>query len=90
MEPPKPVDPPDPLTRPLASLRWHWGSAYDIRNPLPRVWIAERRDTRDALRADSPVALRDLIVADYTARPVPRDASPARRPPLRRPGLRPL
>ena len=86
-DPPEPADPPDPLMRPLANLRWHWGSAYDIRNPLPHVWVAERRDNRAALRADSPLARRDAIVADYTVRPVPRGAVPAdARPPRVQPG----
>jgi hypothetical protein len=76
---------PDPISDPLGSLRWHWGEAYDIRNPAARVWTAERRDTHAILRADTPSALRDCIIADYTARPVPRDptrpaqsASPSR------------
>jgi hypothetical protein len=41
----------------------------------PRLgkWTAERQDTHETLRADSAEELRDKIVADYTARPVPRD-----------------
>ncbi len=58
---------------PLAELRHHWGSAYMINCIVLGQWTAQRRDTYETLRADSPVALRDLIVADYTARPVPRD-----------------
>lgn len=61
---------PDPTT-PLAVLKWHWGSAYDIWHFGTR-WIAQRRDDRSTLRADSPEELRNLIIADYTARPVPR------------------
>ena len=56
----------------LADLRWHWGSAYIISRPEPDVWVAQRRDTRETLRADGPEALRHMIVADYSARPVPR------------------
>jgi hypothetical protein len=64
---------PDPLTDPLGSLRWHWGEAYDIHNPRPRVWTAERRDTHAVLRTDTPAALRVAIISDYTRQPVPRD-----------------
>ena len=69
IDPPEPTDPPDSLMRPLARLRWHWGSAYDIRNPLPYVWIAERRDNRAALWADTSTAPHDAIRADYIERP---------------------
>jgi hypothetical protein len=54
----------------LDALRWHWGEAYVICNPGPEVWLAERRDTRETLKADTPMGLRDAIIADYTARPV--------------------
>ena len=61
----------------LDSLRWNWGEAYRVSFFEPDVWIAQRRDTNDTLRADSPLGLRDAIVADYTARPVSRASSPA-------------
>ena len=61
---------------PLGALRWHWGSAYVINCAALGEWIAQRRDDRATLRADSPEALRDPIVADYTARPVSRDTAP--------------
>lgn len=57
---------------PLDKLRWHWGSAYLIEYLGDYRWIAQRRDNRATLRADSPEGLRDLIIADYSARPVPR------------------
>jgi hypothetical protein len=57
---------------PLAELRHHWGSAYAICHPGPDVWVAQRRDDRQALRAASPEALREQIRADHAARPVPR------------------
>jgi len=57
---------------PLAALVWHWGDAYVIGHPEPGVWTAVRRDTRGTLRAGGPEALRDAIIADYTAVPVPR------------------
>jgi hypothetical protein len=69
----EPTDPPDPITDPLRSLRWHWGSAYVITNPRPGIWLAHRRDTYDTLRAETPPALRDAIRADYIRRRVPRD-----------------
>jgi len=56
---------------PLARLQFHWGEAYEIWHQ-GLTWVAQRRDNRATLRADSPEALRDLIIADYTARPVPR------------------
>ena len=58
---------------PLDALRWHWGSAYIINCPGAGRWIAERRDTHETLRADTPLGLRDKIIADYTANPVRRD-----------------
>jgi hypothetical protein len=61
---------------PLAALRWHWGEAYEISHPERDVWVAQRLDTRETVRAVSAEGLRDAIAADYGARPVPR-------PPLR-------
>jgi hypothetical protein len=58
-------------TTPLEDLRWHWGEAYRI-DHYGLVWIAPRRDDRSTLRADSPEELRQAMIADYTARPVPR------------------
>jgi hypothetical protein len=58
---------------PLEELRWHWGSAYVIWYAIERdVWLAERRDDHETLRASSAGGLRDTIAADYAARPVPR------------------
>ncbi|HLN69092.1 MAG TPA: hypothetical protein VK280_17720 [Streptosporangiaceae bacterium] len=65
---------------PLDALRWHWGDAYLISFFEPDQWVAQRRDNRETLRSDSPVDLRDLIYADYTARPVSRDVAGAERP----------
>ncbi len=56
---------------PLGDLRWHWGSAYMI-SGIIGAWRAERRDDGRVLAADDPEKLHDAIVADYTARPVPR------------------
>ena len=66
--------------RALASLRWHWGSAYVISRLAPDTWIAQRRDDRQTLRADSPEILLDRIRADYAAHPVSRRIAGADRP----------
>lgn len=58
--------------RDMNDLLWHWGSAYVISHPCPDVWLAQRRDNRDTIRAGTPGELRDRIAADYIARPVPR------------------
>jgi len=60
------------ITTPLGDLRWHWGDAYLISGAIGG-WRAERRDNGRVLKADDPVKLRQVIVADYTARPVARD-----------------
>ncbi len=58
----------------LDELRWHWGEAYGINylGSAARGWIAQRRDDGAMLRAETAAELREAIVADYTARPVPR------------------
>ena len=61
--------------RELDDLRWHWGEAYIFMNPRPDLWLAERRDDRSTLRADSPESLLDKIRADYLAHPVSRRTS---------------
>jgi hypothetical protein len=65
---------------PLDELRWHWGGAYLISFYEPDNWVAQRRDNRDTLRAESPADLRDLIVADYSANPVSRSVAAADQP----------
>jgi hypothetical protein len=62
-----------------AMLHQDWGSAYRItRTPgTARPYQAERRDDRAiVLTAADPDRLRDLIRADYLARPVPREVAP--------------
>jgi hypothetical protein len=61
---------------PLDALRWHWGEPYLISFFEPDNWVAQRRDNREMLRADNPLDLRDLIVADYRANPVSRQVAP--------------
>lgn len=56
---------------PLGDLRWHWGAAYVI-SGIIGTWRAERRDDGRTVTADDPEKLRRAIIADYTARPVPR------------------
>ena len=66
---------------PLGDLRHHWGSAYLI-HYLQQAgkWVAQRRDSRATMSADTAAGLRALIVADYDARPVPREAAPGGEP----------
>jgi hypothetical protein len=62
-----------------AMLCQDWGSAYRItRTPgTAHPYQAERRDDRAVvLAAADPGALRNLIRADYLARPVPREVAP--------------
>ncbi len=56
----------------LRDLQWHWGETYQITGSGDR-WLARRPDNGRLLVAAAPQELRDLIVADYTAQPVPRD-----------------
>jgi hypothetical protein len=56
-------------------LRWHWGEAYRIHFFEPDRWMAQRRDTWESLTAESPLNLRDAIVADYRNKPVGRFVS---------------
>jgi hypothetical protein len=59
----------------LADLDFHWGGAYDVAAGAGG-WMARRRDDGRPLVAGSPDELRALILADYSARPVPRDLRP--------------
>jgi len=45
---------------------------YPLASPDQDQWVATRRDTHDALTAESADELREKIRADYHARPVPR------------------
>ena len=56
----------------LRHLSWTWGAAYEITGN-GQHWLAQRRDNGRTLAARGPDALRELIVADYAARPVPDD-----------------
>jgi len=58
--------------QPLSALRWHWGEAYIINCHGLGRWTAERRDTHETLRDQTPLGLRAKIIADYSARRVSR------------------
>jgi hypothetical protein len=56
----------------LHDLDHHWGEAYDL--AVTRAgWVAKRLDNCRALVGESADGLRDLIVADHGAEPVPHD-----------------
>jgi hypothetical protein len=62
----------------LAHLRYHWGGddgAY-VFSRRGRQWVAVRRDNGREVTAESGRELRDAVMADYTAEPVPRDTVP--------------
>lgn len=59
------------ILTPLGDLCWHWGGAYVITGIIG-AWRAERRDDGRVLTANDPEKLRRAIIADYTAKPVPR------------------
>lgn len=63
---------------PLAGLRYHWGEAYEFSyRVLGRRTLvtARRRDGQGGVLADPLTeGLRLRVIADYTARPVPRSA----------------
>ncbi len=57
----------------LSELKFHWGSAYHLA-VVGGLCTARRKDGRGTtLTSPVPAGLRLLIVADYTAMPVPRD-----------------
>jgi hypothetical protein len=64
----------DDWTEPLEYLRFHWDTAYAISCLGAGRWLAQRRDNRQTLRADTPYGLRDLIIQDYQAQPVAYDS----------------
>ena len=57
----------------LDSLRFHWGTAYEIGYRLGQ-YRAVRRDDGSVVRADSADELLAAIREDYAVRPAPRDA----------------
>jgi hypothetical protein len=58
----------------LDELGWYWGEVYDL--AITRSgWVAKRLDNGRALVAGGPNELRELIIADYAAEPVSREAA---------------
>jgi hypothetical protein len=58
----------------LVELRYHWGEAYDIAWSRG-MFRATRLDNRAAVNATTAAGLWEAIRDDYTAKPVPRDAT---------------
>lgn len=56
--------------RDLADLRWHWDGAYEI--AWDGRFRARRRDGLGTLDTSTALELREHILHDYLARPVPR------------------
>jgi hypothetical protein len=53
------------------ALSWNWGDAYFI--SWSEGWfIAQRRDDRSTFRRRTAEDLRDALLNDYSARPMPR------------------
>lgn len=66
---------------PVGSLIWNWGDAYDIREMGDGSITAERLDDGTVLTAGTAAGARQVLRADYNARPVPRQAATAGAPP---------
>ncbi|HTR90360.1 MAG TPA: hypothetical protein VMI73_01310 [Trebonia sp.] len=61
----------------LNAIRYGWGDAYDIGYDQARGYWARRRDGLGGdITADSPDAIWQAILDDYTLKPVPRDFGP--------------
>jgi hypothetical protein len=56
----------------LRDLQYHWGDAYKI-TYVNGMLRAERRDNGAAVSAPAAAALRQLLIDDYSAAPVPRE-----------------
>lgn len=59
----------------LGQLQWSWGSAYSIAGAWG-TWIARRRDNGRLLSASGPDGMRELLIRDYSASPVPPEVAP--------------
>lgn len=59
-------------------LQFNWDTAYAfVYEPTKdRPFRADRRDGLGSLSAEEPDELDDLVVRDYTTRPVPREVAP--------------
>jgi hypothetical protein len=47
-------------SEPQSALRWHWGEAYVINCLGAGRWTAERRDTYETLRNQTPLGARPV------------------------------
>lgn len=59
-----------PQDDPLAELRWHWGSAYNI-DCCKGTWTATCKGDTYVMSATSPDDLRSRIWDDYSRRKIP-------------------
>jgi hypothetical protein len=59
----------------LADLQWNWGEAYQITG-CGQHWLAQRKDDGRTLSANGPEELCKLMLEDYAAQPVFREAAP--------------
>lgn len=59
----------------LASLQFHWGSAYAITDAAG-CWVARRRDNGRLISASGPDGLREMLIRDYGDQPVSREVAP--------------
>ena len=59
--------------RQLRVLRYHWDSAYRI-SFTEGMFVAERRDNSARVRQPTADRLREAVIDDYRARPVPRQS----------------
>jgi len=59
-------------------LRFSWDTAYVLSYDLAleRPFRADRRDGLGSLSAEKPDELDDLVLRDYTARPISREVAP--------------
>ncbi|MGD0937388.1 MAG: hypothetical protein ABR922_22815 [Streptosporangiaceae bacterium] len=73
--------PADDASAAIKELQWHWGETYQITG-AGGTWLARRVDNGHTLVAASAVGLRELIVQDYTADPVPKPGGPISSRPL--------
>jgi hypothetical protein len=63
----------------LESLIHSWGEVYSISRPEVGRWVAQRKDTRETLTAETAEELDAAILRDYTAKRFPLDFGRTRR-----------
>jgi len=67
-------------TAALEALQFGWGEAYEIGADDAGYWARRRDGLGGTMTADDPEKLREQVIADYSVKPVPRDADPAEKP----------